>query len=66
MSDDESYHRIKERCIGHGFEWQLYVQKYRQSARLVLEPKNVQGGTTGFAWQINPNIAEVLLNYDPE
>lgn len=48
MSDDESYHHIKERCIGNGFEWQLYVQKRKQSARIILEPRSVKGVTA--AW----------------
>jgi len=61
---DKPYHEIKERCIGHGFEWSLYVQKRAGSGRLVLEPNHVNDpSTTAFAFQIDGDIAEVLLTY---
>jgi len=65
MSDDKPYHTVKERCIGHGFEWSFYVQKRGSTARIILEPNNIgDTHTDAFAWQINPDIAEVLLTYE--
>lgn len=66
MTDgDKPYHTVKERCIGHGFEWSFYVQKNASSARIILEPNGVgDDQTAAFAWQINPDVAEVLLTYD--
>ena len=62
---DKPYHEIKERCIGHGMEWRFYVQKNGSSARIILEPNGIgDKRTAAFAWQIDPDIAEVLLSYE--
>lgn len=59
-----SEHTVRERCISHGMEWDVYVQLRGEStARIVLEPNGLNGIENGINWPINPGMAESLLEY---
>lgn len=59
----ENNHTIRERCLSHSMEWDVYVQKRGESGRIVLEPGSMVPIENGISWEINGQMAESLLTY---